>query len=226
MYYLPSRYGIKKFTAICGAAALLCMSSATGANYYINNAVTGESTDWLFQNSDGSALNGGIVALGYFAGGAPSTNSTDISATISAFTMQHSGITGTFSEDLGGSFAGYVQVKPILVGPTITSPNSLIGQNMYLFVGNAATLAGSTAWALAVVRTISDDLPFTQQYDANPEGTSIYGGDAGIGSFSNFTGDVGMGSFTFNTLRLEAIPEPSSLILASLGVLAIFRRRR
>jgi hypothetical protein len=226
MHYAPSKYSMKKLTAICGAAALLCVSSATAANYYINNAVTGESTDWLFQDSDGSALNGGIVALGYFSGGAPSSSINDISATIAAFNLQHSGITGTYVEDLEGSYAGYVQVKPILVGSSITAPNSLIGQNMYLFVGNRATLASSTAWALAVVRKISDDLPFTQQYDANPNGTSIYGGAAGIGEFSTFTGDVGLGSFTYNTLRLQPIPEPSSLILASLGVLALFRRRR
>lgn len=209
------------YKAIIGAVAIVLSSLANGAIYNISNVVTADQDDWLFQDSDGSALDGGIVALGYFTGGAPSTDISNISATIAAFSLQASGLTNTFSEGLEGSSAGYVETT--VNGAMITAPNAIIGQNMYLFVGNRSTLATSTAWALAVVRSISADSPFEQSYSANPAGLSVYGN---IGQFNTFTGDVGQGSGTYDTLQLVAVPEPSAFLLASLGVLALLRRRR
>ena len=216
-----------KFKVILSAISAICVITApqsSAATYNINNVVVGDNTDYLFQNSNGSALNGGIVTLGYFTGGAPSTNISDIAATITAFSQQASGITGAFSADLGGNYAGYVQVAPAS-GASITAPNTLLDTTnyMYVFAGNDATLATSTAWALARVKVIASDSPTEQSYSANPIGSTIHGN---IGTFSTFTGDVGLGNFTYNTLRLQAIPEPSTFLLASLGVFALLRRRR
>lgn len=212
-----------KLKLTIAAALVAVISHANAATYVISNVVTGDANDVLFENSDGAALNGGIVALGYFATTAPSSSLVDIQTTITNFTLITSALTGTFSADLNGSFAGYVQADSFL-GASITTPSTLIGKTMYMFVGNASTLAASDAWALAAVATIADDVPFAQQYQANPNGSSILGD---IGTFDTFVGNVGLGSLTYNTLKLaQAVPEPSTALLGAIGAIALLRRRR
>ena len=209
-----------KLTTLVAIAATL--SHANAANYAINNVVTGDISDVLFADFDGSPLNGGIVALGYFETTAPSSSLVDIQTNISNFTLITSALTGSFSVDLAGSFDGYVQADTF-AGAQITGANSLIGKPMYLFAGNASTLSTSTAWALSAVKTIADDVPFTELYAANPDGSSILGN---IGTFDTFTGDVGLGAGTYTTLRLAQVPEPSTALLGVIGAIALLRRRR
>lgn len=212
-----------KLKLTIAAALVAVLSQANAATYVISNVVTGDTDDVLFENFDGTALNGGIVALGYFATTAPSSSLVDIQTTIANFTLVTSALTGTYSADLDGSYAGYVQADSFS-GTSITSPNTLIGQPMYMFVGNASTLASSTAWALAAVKTIASDVPFNQTYNANPNGSTILGD---IGTFDTFTGNVGLGAGTYNTLKLaQAIPEPSAAVLGAFGALLVLRRRR
>ena len=212
-----------KIKLTSAAVAIALLSQANAATYAVSNVLTGDgSADALFQNVDNSLLNGGIVALGYFTGGAPSSSLNDIATTISSFTLQASALTGDYSGSLGGSFAGYVEAN-LVSGASITEPNALIGQSMYVFVGNAATLQASTAWALAHIGTIFDDVPLEMQYTANPLGVTPL-----IGSVGSYTGDAsGFGSSTFNTLKLaQAIPEPSAAVLGAFGALLVLRRRR
>ena len=204
-------------------ASVIVLSQANAATYLVSNVVNGNgTTDALFQNVDNSLLNGGIVAIGYFAGGAPSSSLVDISTTISSFTLRASALTGSSSASLGGSFAGYVEAD-LVSGASITEPNTLLGQSMYVFVGNAATLGASTAWALASIGTIQDDVPNEQQYTAQPFGVTPL-----IGSVGSFTGNAGgQGSSIFTTLKLaQAIPEPSAALLGAIGAMALLRRRR
>lgn len=200
----------------------IVLSQANAATYLVSNVVNGNgTTDALFQNVDNTLLNGGIVALGYFTGGTPSSSLEDIATTISSFTLQASALTGSSSASLEGSFAGYVEAD-LVSGASITGSNALLGQSMYVFVGNAATLGASTAWALVSVGTIQDDLPNEQQYTAQPYGVTPL-----IGSVGSFTGNAGgQGSSTFTTLKLAAVPEPSTALLGAIGVMALLRRRR
>jgi hypothetical protein len=203
--------------------AFSAVSSA--ATFVVTNVIGGvASTDALYANSDGTLMNGGVVTLGYFGTNAyvPSSSLATISTTISDFTIVASGIPGSFSEDLGGSFAGFVQGAPVSVA-AITGANPLIGRPLYVFAGNAATLAGSTAWALKQVNVIVDDVPVETTYLANPLG----GAAPVIGTFGTFTGNAGgQGSGTFTTLQLAVIPEPSAALLGALGALGLLRRRR
>lgn len=199
------------------------LSQANAAQYLVSNVVNGiGSTDALYQNVDNSLLSGGIVALGYFASGTPSSSLDDIAITISSFTLQASALAGSNSDSLGGSFAGFVEAN-LVDGADITAGNSLLGKSVYIFVGNASTLAGSTAWALAPVGTIVDDVPVENQYTAQPFGVTPL-----IGSVGSFTGNAGgQGSSTFTTLKLaQAIPEPSAALLGAIGAMALLRRRR
>lgn len=208
---------------ICISLASALASYSHAAIFIVSNVVGGiAATDALYQNPDNSLMDGGIVTLGYFGTNdyVPSSSLALIGTTITDFTVVASGIPGTFSLDLEGSFAGFVQAAGVDVGD-ITSTDPLIGRTVYVFAGNAANLGASTAWALQEVRVIVDDDPDVQDYVANPFGAPA----PVIGTVGSFTGNAGgQGSGTFSTLQL--IPEPSAALLGSLGVLVLLRRRR
>jgi hypothetical protein len=215
------------------AAALLVASltHSHAATYYINNAVAGNASDVLFENQNGDLLDGGIVAIGHFNGSTP--NVEDKNALVAGFTTLHSGLVGAFSIDLEDAYPGYIQVDGILgtpetpdpyPGEQITGTNPLIGALVYMFVGNASTFAASTHFALASIGTFATDDPNEQQYTADPASASIVGG---LGASDSWVGDPGTGvSGNYTTLKLVAIPEPSSMLLGAIGALALLRRRR
>lgn len=216
------------------AAALLAASftHSQAATYYINNVVAGDTADVLFEDQNGNLLDGGIVAVGHFNGNTP--NATNINSLITGFTTLHSGLVGAFSIDLNAEYAGYIQVDGIpgttesadpYPGSQITETSPLIGTLVYMFVGNASTLAASTHFALASIGTFAPDDPDEQQYTADPASASIVGG---LGASDSWVGDPGTGnSGTYTTLKLVApVPEPSSILLGAVGALALLRRRR
>jgi hypothetical protein len=208
------------------AAAFAMVSPAFAANYILSNVVNGDgSTDALIQKADGSLLSGGIATLGYFpVGYVISTNVSDIQTTISNFTTAASTAVGLASASLGAAMPGYMEADPVKSVPaSITGTSDLIGRPLYMFVGNSATLAGSTEWALKQIRVIADDVPFEQNYLGNP-----YGGVAPlIGKTGSYTGDAsGFGSSTFQTLQMIPVPETSTALLGALGALGLLRRRR
>ena len=216
-----------KFKLLIASLIFALVTYSSAATYFVSNVIGGvAATDALYQNTDNSLMNGGIVTLGYFNSNAyvPSSNLALIATTIADFTVLASGTPGTFSSDLGGSYAGFVQAAGVNSVPaTITIGNAVLGRTLYVFAGNGASLSVSTAWALKAVNTIGDDDPTNQEYLANPLG----GAAPVIGTIGSYTGNAGgQGSGTFSTLQLEAIPEPSTFLLSSLGVLALLRRRR
>jgi hypothetical protein len=207
------------------ASVFALLSGANGAIYLASNVVAGDNSDRLFQNAvlNGSSLvDGGILAIGYFTGGTPSSNLSDIQTTISSFTLQTSSIIGSASVDLGGSFPGYVQ-GAAFTGSGIPIGSSLIGLPVYAFVGNASTLASSTSWALTQVSILAADEPNVQTYVANPPSTAPL-----IGTIGSYTGAVNGASAKYSTLQLQAqaVPEASVFVLGAIGVLGLLRRRR
>lgn len=224
---------MKKLAHTLAFGALLSLSSAHSAVYTVSNFVDAglTGTDTLFQNAglDASAalLDGGIVSLGYFGVGVvPSSSLGDIAATIASFTSVASGLTGGNSAQLAGApiAAGYVDEAGVSTASIITGSNALIGRALYAFVGNAPTLAASTAFGLTQVGTIADDLPNEITYLASPAGSVPLIGQINVDAF---TGDpVGFGTATFDTFQLAAVPEPSTLLLSAFGALALLRRKR
>ena len=210
---------------------LACMAysqqTSNAATAVVLNVVDGVN-DTLYQNSNGTLSSGGIVTIGYFTDGFDvGGNLNNYSLLISNFTpgIITSQLTGTFSASLGGSFAGYVeQTTPTAFGGgAITAPNdSLIGRPLYSFVGNQATLGASNELLLAFVQNIQDDVPTPNAYTSIPQNATPL-----IGSVGTFVGDPsGNGSGTFRTFQFAAIPEPSTLLLSALGILALLRRKR
>ena len=215
-----------KLAYIIGAIAIASNSNA--AIYAVQNVQTGYAYgDGLFQNANNSLLDGGIVAMGVFSG--TGFQEFDIATTIGNFQILASGFAGTNSALLGGAFPGYVQ--SVFDTANIEGVNPLIGQDLYVFVGNAATLAASTTFGLFKTATIQSDIPNEQTYLANPF-SAINAGELLLGEAGTFTGNASgleAPDAIFPTLKLAAapVPEPSAAILGGLGALiACVRRRR
>jgi hypothetical protein len=214
---------------------VLSLTSAKAATFYVSNLVD-LNTDVLFQETGATnapLLNGGIVAIGYFSSNAyvPSSSLAVIGTTISDFTIVTSALTGSASAQLSvAGQAGYVDAAGFSVG-TITNVSPLFGRTIYVFVGNQSTLGASTAFALQAVGVIADDTPVPggNEYFTRPSST-IPVPVIGQINTNAYTGEPfpsgGAGVQSFDTLQLIAIPEPSTLLLASLGVLGLLRRRR
>lgn len=208
--------------------SLAIASNSYSAVYNVSNVTSGYGTDdALFANANDTLLNGGIVAFGTFGG--TGFDMLDLPTSIANFTILRSALTGTAGNDIGTGFAGYVQTS--FDDPSILEPNGLIGQTLFVFVGNAATLASSTAYGLFSAGLIKEDSPQENSYGANPK-TAIDTNALLLGEIGTFTGDLGTaldtGLQTYSTLKLVApVPEPSVVILGGLGALiACVRRRR
>jgi hypothetical protein len=213
-----------KLLYIIGAIAMASNSNA--AIYAVQNVQTGYAYgDGLFQNADNSLLDGGIVAMGVFGG--TGFQELDITTTISNFEILASAFAGSNSTTLGGSFPGYVQ--SVFDTANIVSPNNLLGKDLYVFIGNASTLAGSTTFGLFKTATIQADFPNEQTYLANPF-SAINASGLLLGEAGTYTGNASgleAPNAVFTTLKLAApIPEPSAAILGGLGALAACVRRR
>ena len=214
--------------------AAFTVSNSYGAIYVVSNLVSGGGvSDTLFQSSgalNAPLLNGGVVALGYFPSNSyvPSNSLQSISTTISDFTIVAFSITGSPSAQLmGPGAAGYVDASPFDTA-NLAAGDSLIGRSLFVFVGNSSTLLTSDAFALKQIGLLADDTASENQYLANPKG----GADPVIGSINlgAFTGNplpaTSVGTTTFDTLQLVAVPEPSALLLSSLGLIGLLRRKR
>lgn len=218
-----------KFKLLIPAFISAAVCSSNAAVFVVSNVVGGvAATDAVFQNAgaaNASLLSGGIVHLGYFGTNTyvPSSSLSSIGTTIGDFISVATGIAGSASAGLEGSFAGFVEGVPFPSGAAITGSNALLGRSLYIFAGNEATLGNSTAWALKSVGVIQDDVPNELTYTANPKG----GAAPVIGTIGSFTGNAGgQGSGTFSTLQLVAVPEPSTVLLGTIGVLGLLHRRR
>jgi len=196
-----------------------------GANVFISNIVFAGPGDTLYADSNGTPLNGGAVTLGYFADGYDVMAGLGSPMTlVSDFNVILTVLSGAFTSNLGGAFAGYADTPMSTdfgTAGVITSPDPLIGRSLYIFAGNQSTLGNSTQFLLLDLGiTLRDDVPTEQDYVGSPAGLSPL-----IGSTGTFVGNTGAGFGTYQTVQL-AIPEPSTLLLTALGALALLRRKR
>ncbi len=195
--------------------------ASQAATYTVSNVGDG-LTDVLLQNGknlDNSVrlLDGGIVSLGYFPSGYVFTT---VSAAITNYTSLTSAFAGSYSATLDASKPGYVEAATFQ-GATIATGNALAGRALYVFAGNASTLAGSTGFGLQQVGSIQLDEPLEQSYSV-----TLAGAPAPIfGQVGSYTGDAGgQGVATYTTLNL--VPETSTALLGAIGALGLLRRRR
>lgn len=213
--------------------SLFCLASSNAATVIITNANDG-LTDTLYADADNNPLSTGIVSAGYFASTVtPADIDTipELFAALGGFTTITSIAFGSFSDTLGGVFAGYAD--QFVAGPpsdatdigSILGTNPLFGRAIYTIVTDASSLGAATAtsgFALFQSGVLSGDDPNVVEISVNPPTSGAI-----IGDSDSLTGDLaGQGVGNFSTLKLSAVPEPSTLLLSAFGVLGLLRRKR
>lgn len=164
--------------------------------------------------ASGSLLTSGIVVIGTYT----STPTSFVDVLGGNFVQAgNSSVTVT-----NGFFQGNITT------PTLTNGDSFVGNSVYVVIGNGTTLANSTellAWqALA---NPAGNVFVADDPTGGPNSVAIRNstGEARVGNEVNF--DFGAGGPGIQpALQLVAVPEPSSLILSVIGVLALLRRKR
>lgn len=216
-----TNYNMKlKIAILTGLLGFAGFSNA--AIYNINNVVNGVG-DTVYANSANELSTGGIVTIGVFTAGFDLASSLqDQAALLSNYTTLSFGLTGGPSSSLGtANSPGYTEL-PSDDQASILAGNPLLGRSLYSFIGNGATLAASTEFALVLLGTLQEDSPNELSYSSNPAGLTPL-----IGKLGTFTGDLGGGAGTSVTLQTQVIvPEPSAALLGMVGALGLLRRRR
>jgi hypothetical protein len=221
------------FAIVSSAGAL---STSYGALYTVNNGSTdtsnGIASSGLF--SDPSAVpaigtftgfqspgNPGILGLGIFTiSDAQITGATNLFSLLSAFSQF--GAEGTFNS------AGPTGFKGLFSRATNDTVNatSFDTKNIYVFAGNGTTFANSTELLILKTNTLFDA---AQDGSPTPIVTTITTANTTL-LFGRNLADVKTTSLDASVTpgwgTATAIPEPSSLMLVSIGALALLRRRR
>lgn len=133
----------------------------------------------------------------------------------------------TTTAGIGTPFAGTFNNSVTYDGGTTATPASVVGQAVYILVGNGLTLATSTQ--IAVFTTggvfIGGDAIGNGGFTADAEtvGKVVYGQTGGAPN----TQPNGAFNLT-NSVRLISapVPEPSTMMLGAIGALGLLRRRR
>ena len=213
--------------------ALLCTSTGLEAGVLsMTNQIAGSAGDTAIVDTSNIVLVTGIAASGYFTSGYDVDAGLANAISTGNFTTFLSNYNTLVSDQIGASggsgFAGYYY-GAVDYGTPLTNP--YVGAALYTILGNGATLAASLQ--LGILRSsdiVNSDTP-------TPDSNSVLLGRNGNTSLGNVT--ILMGSIGTNVMansggglastasfKLQAIPEPSTLLLASLGVFGLLRRRR
>ncbi len=203
-------------------------SQAHSATISTSNLATAPAESRLFYNTNGNSLAAGYAAFGYFSTLIDSDFATRNGLELAQdFNVLGSPENTFVYTDFGptNTISGIIEFSAIA---DTTPPSDFIGKAAYLVVGNGATLATSTeAFIYFANITIAGDPSSPVNLDlsvANPQGSVKLG-------LANFTGDVFIGANNAGTITngyqlVTLVPEPSTLLLSTIGVLGLLRRKR
>ncbi len=197
-------------------AALYTMTTGTSA---ASNGI-GNAAGVAFQNSaSGTYAGPGITQFGIFS--TDNFSGFTSEQIVSSFTAW--GGTGSFAAP--GAF-GTRGAFTNAAGAQNVAGSQFVGQNMYAFVGNGTTFAGSTEFLI-----LKTSFTFTAADDSTP--TPIVNTITAANSqvlFGSTIADLKTtnadSSVTPGFLTAAPVPEPSAAMLGILGAVAFLRRRR
>lgn len=211
-------------------AATITITNISQGPDDIANAVVG---DVLFALNDNTLMNSGLISMGYFNVSTITTADVDtipeLFAQLTNFVTITSLVPGTpLASVSGASFPGYAEgVEVTVPGGQILVGNSLLGREIYQIITNAATFGvatGTSQFALLKHVSFTGDDSGTQQISGFPTGiTPIIGS---LGTHEVTDANTYLGAGTYNTLKLDVVPEPSTALLGAIGAIVLLRRRR
>lgn len=196
-----------KLKSLVVGLVVIASSWASAATISITNFSGGVFSGVLGTNN---ALTSGNVFLGYYSGAEPSSSLNVASG------FNQVGNTLAFT---GGFVSGDISAA-LNVG------NAAIGQQVYLIIGNGASIAASSQ--VLVWKPTSNPAGNTFVADNPVGGPDLIQflttrGTVVVGT--TLTADVGAGSQS-NFKLVAVVPEPSTALLGAVGALALLRRRR
>jgi hypothetical protein len=175
----------------------------------------------LITNGSGTVYSGGSWAVGNFDAGTNFTGSA--SALFNGFNQN--GSTAAFAASPGvlGALGG---TNPTGATTSTTGADSFTGTPIFILVGNAATLAGSTEY---IVIQMSNLWPQEVEGAGAAAGGFMQNGTILRGVVTTVNGAPNPGptaQFNGTQSGVGFIPEPSVALLGLLGAVGFFRRRR
>ncbi len=190
-----------------------------------------QTGDFFVINQGGTLVSSGFVGTGRFT-------LSDADVAILATAGNLAALAGAFSSDIGtdnfvagaDNQLGFSVPGFYFVNNNNFDPTSYIGSTVYTLIGNGATFASSTQFALIrhpeaiIADPASPALPLQYVLDA-ATGNILLAGSATTTTVTN--PDLQLSNATVNAIRLvNVIPEPSTMLLGAFGALGLLRRRR
>lgn len=212
---------------------LLCLVSSIGMASAYTVTVTNQSNfgtpDLPILDNVGNPITGGSVAVGYFGSDDDiSTNSTEFTTLLSLFNEY--GMTTSVTPGAAAGLVNNVTPADWTVGVPSGTTGDQVGQSVYVVFGNGDSLANSDSlaiWKSTSIFGTEDDAGnggVAASLDSNL-GTLLLGTSAGP---TDLTAGGGTISYAdgIQLVSANAIPEPSTSLLAGLAGLALATRRR
>lgn len=208
-----------KLKTLCLVCVLSASSALAQTTVTVSTFNTAADFLALTDNAGELILNGdGSFAVGTFASPSEIANSFAVGNLLTDFNAVSNESPTTFGSPIDGIFNAAVSAS-------IPAGSALIGQPIFVVVGDSATLADSSSFAVfATPETFEAEVNGIGSETVNLFG-NIAAADVIVGSLEGPI-SVGPASSTA-TVAFAAIPEPSSALLAGLALVGgLVRRRR
>jgi len=219
---------MKKYVIICALCSSLGNAAIVKSSSLFN--IDGSAPDTLILAAAGDTLSFGFASSGVFSLSdtqvSTFASAQDVNSLIPAF----NGFIGSDDFQTGVDFLfGTGDISGAYAFQSASfDPTSVIGQSLYTFIGNGADLVSSTEFGLYKHSNtlVADPAPPATE---NTPDLLLDGGELLIGlatTVQSTDPNLGTNDTTVRAVQLDAIPEPSTLLLSALGVLALLRRKR